>query len=59
MNTLDTLLKSKMTRKEYLVRLAAIIFIISGISTTLEKVKQIQQPQRQKKRSFGSGGYGL
>ncbi len=55
MKIFKKMLKQKMTRKEFLVRLFVIALIFSGITGTFEKLKSLEKP---KKRTFGGGAYG-
>jgi hypothetical protein len=55
MRIIKKLLKQKMTRREFLVRLFVLLVIFSGITGTFEKLKSLEKP---KKRTFGGGAYG-
>lgn len=57
---LQTILKQKMTRKEFLVTLGVLVIALIGISGLIEKITKTQPlAQASKpKRDFGSGAYG-
>jgi hypothetical protein len=62
-NDFQLLLNTRMTRKEFLIRMGILVFVISGIASMSQKVKAITTtPPKVKpipKKTFGSGAYGI
>lgn len=59
--TLQTILKTKMTRKEFLLYIGMLVLVISGVSGLLERLQSPRKLITKAKKptsGFGNGAYG-
>jgi hypothetical protein len=56
------LLNQPMSRRQFLFRLGLLVLVLSGLSSTFDKLQAISHPKKlsseEPHRSFGSGAYG-
>ncbi len=59
MKPIQDILHEQMSRKEFLIRVGVIIFILSGVSGTFDKLKDLKKASPPSRvNGFGGGAYG-